>query len=148
MVGNKIIIAAKIYEQLLCVRYYDKHLTYIISFYTHSILTSWSNIPAFLDEKTEEQRGKLGKAPKDRCQNHGGVRCSFNLPPLIYNSKTSLTQQMFLCPTHRDAGEFHTSVHLKVGGLEHIEETEPGKSRGGACDPGPLAMGTEPQRAW
>ena len=96
----------------------------------------------------ENKRGKLGKAPKDRCQHHGGVRCSFNLPPLIYNSKTSLTQQMFLCPTHRDAGEFHTSVHLKVGGLEHIEETEPGKSRGGACDPGPLAMGTEPQRAW
>ena len=32
-----------------------------------------------------------------------------------------------MCPTHWDAREFHTSAHLKVGGLEHTEEVEPGE---------------------
>ena len=42
-------------------------------------------------------------------------------------SKTSTTQQKCLCPTHQDTGEFHISVHLKVGGLEHTEEVELGE---------------------
>ena len=29
------------------------------------------------------------------------------------------TQQRFLCPTHQDAGDFHTSALLKEVGLEH-----------------------------
>ena len=63
-------------------------------------------------------------------------------------SKTNITQlitQRCLCPTHQDAREFHTSVHLKVGELEHIEEVESRNSGGGACSPGPLATAAEPQ---
>ena len=53
------------------------------------------------------------------------MRHSFVSPLLIYNSKTSITQKRFLCPIHQDAGDFHTSTQLKVGGLEHMEEVEP-----------------------
>ena len=50
---------------------------------------------------------------------------SFVSPLQPTTNKTSITQQKYLCPKHKDAREFHTSVHLKVGGLEHIEEVEP-----------------------
>ena len=59
-------------------------------------------------------------------------------------SKTFITQQKFLYSIHQDAGEFHTSVHLKVGGLEHTEEVELGKNVGSARNPGPPAMVAEP----
>ena len=50
--------------------------------------------------------------------------------------------QNCLCPTHQDAREFQ-SEHLKVGGLEYIEEVEPGNSKRVAYDLGPLAMAAE-----
>lgn len=40
-------------------------------------------------------------------------------------SKTSRTHQRYLSPRHQDAGEVHISVHLKLDGVEHIEEAEP-----------------------
>ena len=36
-------------------------------------------------------------------------------------SRTSITQQSFLCTAHQDPGEIHTSVHLKVGALDLVE---------------------------
>ena len=39
----------------------------------------------------------------------------FGSPLQSTSSKTSITQQRFHCPTHQDAREIHTSVHLKVG---------------------------------
>lgn len=42
-------------------------------------------------------------------------------------SKTTITQQSFPCPTHQDPGKICTSAPLKVGGLEHIKEAEPGE---------------------
>ena len=60
-------------------------------------------------------------------QHHGGVTCSLCLSPSIYNSKTCITQQRCLCSTHKHATKFHTSVYLKVAGLKHIEEVEPGE---------------------
>ena len=42
-------------------------------------------------------------------------------------SKTIITQQRCLCSTYQDAGEIHTSTHLKVGSLEHIEKVKPGE---------------------
>ena len=44
-------------------------------------------------------------------------------------SKTSTAQQMWLFPTHQDAGEFHTSIPLKEGRLEHTEEAALGDWR-------------------
>ena len=43
-------------------------------------------------------------------------------------SKTPTAQQRCLYPTYQGAKEFHTPVHLKVGGLEHTEEVETGES--------------------
>lgn len=50
-------------------------------------------------------------------------------------------EQRCLCPVHQDAREFHTSVHPKADGLEHIEEVEPGEQ---CCNPGPLTVAAEP----
>lgn len=38
--------------------------------------------------------------------------------------KTSTTQQKCFCPTHQDGGEFHTSVAVTAGELEHIRQSE------------------------
>ena len=46
-------------------------------------------------------------------------------------SETSTTQQRCLFPTPQDAGEFHTSVRLKVGGPELRKHRE-GRSKGTA----------------
>ena len=51
---------------------------------------------------------------------------------------------MWLSPTHHDAGEFHTSIHLKEGGLEHTEEATLGDCGGCACDPDPPGVAAEP----
>ena len=62
----------------------------------------------------------------------------FNLQPV----KTSTTQQRCLCSTQQDIREFHTS---KGGWTETRGRGRTRRnSRGGACDPGPSAMITEP----
>ena len=37
----------------------------------------------------------------------------------------NLQLQRCLCPTHKESGEFPTTVHLKVGVQEHIQAVEP-----------------------
>lgn len=59
-------------------------------------------------------------------------------------SKTSITQQSFLCPTCQDAREFHTSVHLRVNGLEQQRKQSWWNSRGRTHDASPLAMANDP----
>lgn len=44
-------------------------------------------------------------------------------------SGTATTQQSFLFSTHQGAREIHLSVHLKVDGLEYIEEVEAENSK-------------------
>lgn len=68
----------------------------------------------------------------------------FVFPLQSTTSKTSKTQQWSLCPIYQVAGEFHTSVHLKVGGLERMEEAEPREQQKHAWSPGPSAMAAEP----
>ena len=46
------------------------------------------------------------------------------ISPLQATHKISTTQQKCFCPTHQDAGEFHTSVAVKVGELEYIKQSE------------------------
>lgn len=60
-------------------------------------------------------------------QYHGSRRCSLYLSLSIYHYFTSIFQQRLLCPRHQDDGEIHTSLYLKVGGLEHKEEAEAGE---------------------
>ena len=48
----------------------------------------------------------------------------FVFPPQSTASKSSITEQRCFCPTHQGTGELYTSVCLKVGGPEHIEEAE------------------------
>ena len=56
------------------------------------------------------------------CQTHGYLYLS----PSIYSQQNiHNSTKVYLCPTQQDTGEFHTSVHLKVGELEHMEEVEP-----------------------
>lgn len=59
-------------------------------------------------------------------------------------SKISTTQQRCLCPAHQDAREFHTSVYLTVGGLEHTGEVELGKQQRQCLQRCPPAVATEP----
>ena len=43
-----------------------------------------------------------------------------------------------------DAGDFHKSAHLKVGGLRHTGEGDEGNRRGGACNPRPSVVADTP----
>lgn len=44
----------------------------------------------------------------------------------------------------QDAGDFHKSAHLKVGGLRHTGEGDEGNRRGGACHPRPSVVADTP----
>ena len=75
-----------------------------------------------MKNKVEFSHFLISKIAGELHQHHGSVRC-FISPPHFPTSKTSIT---CLCSNYQDAGETHTSVNLKVGGLEHIQEVELG----------------------
>lgn len=52
----------------------------------------------------------------------------YSISPLQFTTSKTLKFKSFLYSIHQDAREFHTSVHLNVGGLEHIEEAELGNN--------------------
>lgn len=58
--------------------------------------------------------------------------------------KTSIIEQKLHCQTYQDAGDIHILVHMKVSGLELIEDTNQGNSKGSAQVPGPSAVEAGP----
>lgn len=54
------------------------------------------------------------------------MRCTLCLSPSINNQLNIHNSTEQLCPTHSGCWKIHISVYLKVGGLEHKEELEPG----------------------
>ena len=73
-------------------------------------------------------------------------KATFISPLQSTSSKIHLKYNRCLCPTHQDAREFHTSVLLKVGGLEHKEEMEPREQRRQCLQSHQLSP--EPQKSW
>ena len=73
-----------------------------------------------IQNNKNKQRGKDRKEKNWRSVAWWRKKCSFHLSPSVYESKKSTAQQR--CPHTR---KFHTSVHLKAGGLE--QKVEPGE---------------------
>ena len=82
-----------------------------------------------IQNNKNKQRGKDRKEKNWRSVAWWRKKCSFHLSPSVYESKKSTAQQR--CPHTR---KFHTSVHLKAGGLEQRKWNQ-GKSGGAACNP-------------
>lgn len=73
----------------------------------------------------------LSKIGKKGYQHYDGLKCSLISTLQPKTNKTSTIQQRCLCPTHQDSREFHTSVDVKVGELERIEEVSKGEKWSG-----------------
>lgn len=73
----------------------------------------------------------LSKIGKKGYQHYDGLKCSLISTLQPKTNKTSTIQQRCLCPTRQDSREFHTSVDVKVGELEHIEEVNKGEKWSG-----------------